>query len=368
VLPLLALSFLSAEPPPRAAILLFTQGEADANTAVRIERDLRNMYDYAHGEGEPVPKTIPIELRYDVGYISKGELQKSRRHFNEAQRALEKENSDEAMGQLFRAQRFYNKAIPYASDPALLRGIFFYYYLAHSKAGKKKKALNAYCEYVSITRNLAGSVGSIDQFEPLAERCGKTTIAGTGELKLRANVDGAHVYVDNRPVGIIGKQLPYGAPFSSAGPHLVEVRKAGYARWGKLITLHRGESISLQARLKKARNRKKDYDTLAQLSFEGSEAFSESYIADLFFQMAERFRVSELVAAYLKKKQKGFKLTIFSYGDAGLERREFSFSRQVDAHHPALSQFWKAHFGKSLNPVDALPELDRWAPTLFKVE
>lgn len=362
---------LAADPGPQVVSLVFARKGADPNVAVRVERDLRNMFAFARTQpgGEAIARPYPVELRFDVGNISKGEVTKSRRHFNDAQRALEKGDSEEALEQLFRAQRFYNKGIPYASDTALLRGIFFYYYLARKAAGQTKRATDDYCAYVGLTRNLAGSAGPIEQFEPLADKCGETTVAGTAELRVRANVDGAHVYVDDRAVGVIGKEMPYIAPFISAGPHLVEVRKAGYARWGQLVVLRNGKSQGLRARLKSARNRKDEFTPLAELVFEGDEAFSENYIADLMFQMADRYGVDELVVGYVEpKRRRGMKLTLFSFMDGAVETSRFDITADRDGHGAALSSYWKSRFGQALDPADALPSEDRFAPTLFKVE
>lgn len=354
---------------PRVVVLVFARDGADPNLAVRIERDLRNMYDYAHETDASRPKTLAIEPRFDVGYLSKSDVEKARRHFNDAQRALEKSDPEEAIEQLFRAERFYKKAIPYASDTALLRGIFFYYYLARQAAGQEKKATEAYCRYVSLTRNLAGSAGPLEQFEPLADKCGESSIAGTGELRVTADTDGAHVYVDNQAVGVIGTTTPYVNPFIPAGPHLVEVRKAGHVRWGDLVTLENGQSESVRARLKNARNRAEDYDPLAGLLFTGEEAFSEGYINDLMFQMAESYNTDELIAGYVLPTPDGaLTLTIYAFGDFGLERFDATFAPEVDAHRPALTDYWKGRAGESLDPADALPSPDRFAPTLFRVE
>ena len=353
-----------------AVVLVFPRDAADPNGAIRVERDLRNMYAYARQEGKPVPRILPVELRYDVGNLSKGEISKARVHFNDAQRALEAGDADEAKEQLFRAERFYKKAIPYASDHPLLRGIFFYYYLARQAAGLADEARENYCAYVALTRNLAGSAGPLEQFEPLADKCGDTKIAGTGELRVTADVDGAHVYVDNRAVGVIGRQIPYVDPFAPAGPHLVEVRKAGYARWGTLVTLFQGKSESLRAQLKKARNRAEEYTPLAGLVFEGDEALSEEYLADLFFQMADRFHARELVCGYLRALPGNrYVLTLFRFdAEHGMDRQEYSFGAELDGHRPALMQYWRARFGEVLDPEDAVPSADRFAPTLFKVE
>ncbi len=352
-----------------AVILVFARDGADANTAVRIERDLRNMYDFARESNPERPRSMAIEPRYDVGYLSKSDITKARRHFNDAQRAMEKDDAEEAIEQLFRAERFYKKAIPYAADTALLRGIFFYYYLAGSAAGQDKKAVERYCAYVSLTRNLAGSAGPLEQFEPLADKCGESSIAGTAELRVTANVDGAHVYVDGRAVGIVGQNLPYINPFSPAGPHLVEVRKAGYVRWGDLVSLENGKSESVRARLKDARNRDDEYDPLAELLYRGEDAYSDGYISDLMFTLTETFGAAELIAGYINPTEDGqLELTIYSFGDFGLERFDAKFPAEVDGHRPALTEYWKARFDEGLDPADALPTPDRFAPTLFRVE
>lgn len=352
----------------KVAVMVFALDEIDENAAVRVERDLRNMFDTAVADGKRVPSTFPIEPRYDVGNLSKGHLGRSRRHFNEAQRALEKEEYDEALDQLFRAQRFYNRGIPFVQDRGLLRGIFFYYYLARLGAKRTDEAREAYCEYVSLTRSLAGSAGQLEQFEPLADKCGPTKIAGTAELRVTANVDGAHVYVDNHPVGVIGRDVPYVDPFLAAGPHLVEVRKAGYARWGTLVTLHKGKSVKERAKLKKARNRKEDYDPLAKLQFRGEDGFSDVYISELLFQMAEKFRVEELMVGYLYNGPEGRMLTLFDFVDGGAERHDHAVEEGPEGHYPALAAYWKTRFEWAMDPADALPTADRFAPTLFKVE
>ncbi len=357
----------------KAVVLIFARNGGNPNAAVRIERDLRNMFDYAHGldpQGD-IPSILPVEPRFDVGNLSKGELTKARMHFDNAQRALEGGDSDEAMEQLFRAERFYNKAIPYSSDTALLRGIFFYYYLARLAAKQEQQSNDAYCAYVALTRNLAGSVGPIEQFEPLADRCGPTSIAGTGELRVTSDVDGAHVYVDDRPVGVVGERIPYVDPFLPAGPHLIEVRKSGYVRFGTLLTLRKGKTESLRARLKPAKNVKDEYSPLADMVYEGKNAYSEDYIADLFFQMAELYGVGTLVVGYLlptgPAREHQVKLNLFTFNGM-LNTQSYVFSDEMDAHRKALQSYWQTQYGQPLDPEEALPTLERFAPTLFKVE
>ena len=84
-----------------------------------------------------------------------------------------------------------------------------------------------------------------------------------------------------------------------ASSHLIEVRKSGYVRFGTLLTLRKGKTESLRARLKPAKNVKDEYSPLADMVYEGKNAYSEDYIADLFFQMAELYGVGTLVVGYL---------------------------------------------------------------------
>lgn len=359
-----------AEVKPSVVVIAFPRGDFAPNKMVRVERDLRNMFQTAHADGkEGVPPVFPIEPRYDVGNMNKSNLQKSLRQFNDAQRKLEQGDPDEALEHLFRAERFYNKGIPFVSDTSLLRGIFYYYYLARTQAKQTKKASESYCAYVALTRNLAGSAGSIDQFPPLADRCEKTPITGTAELKVTANVDGAHVFVDERSVGVVGKNMPYSNPFIAAGPHLVEVRKPGYARWGTLVTLGQGKTKGLKAKLKKARNRSDDFDPMAELVLDGEDAVSQDYLGELLFQLAERFKVTDMVLIYADQTGTGpVKLTIVTADDSGVEVDRYSFADELDGHRPALMKYWKARHGEALDPADAIPVITSWAPTLFKVE
>lgn len=365
-----ALGGVASAAEDAATALVFARRGTDAVTAARIERDLRNMFDHTHLQKPAVPRSKSIEFRYDVGRLSKADLETARRHFNDAQRALEKGDADEAQEQLFRAERFYNKGIPYATDHGLLRGIFFYYYLARLAGGQDGPAREAYCAYVALTRNLAGSAGPIEQFEPLADKCGSTSIAGTAELKVTAEVDGAHVYVDDRPAGVVGRDVAYVDPFLPAGPHLVEVRKAGFARWGTLVNLKNGASESIRAKLADAKNRKEEYEPLADVVFSGPDASSEDYLTEVMFDAAERFGVRILVAGYLESGAAPgqVQLTLITYRDSAIEQDAYPLMAGADAHRAALEQFWQARFGQALKPADAQPVVDRWAPTLFKVE
>ncbi len=352
------------------AILVLSPDGSDPNVAARIERDLRNMYDGQATADAKVSKTIGIETRFDVGNLSKGTLSKARRHFNRAQRAIEKKDFSEAKDQLFRAKRFYVRAVPYSSEPALLREIFYYTFLTSQAIGKPKEAMEAYCTYVALERAMAGSAGPLEQFEPLADRCGESEAAGTAELRIKSNVDGAHVFVDGRRVGVVGRKVPFVAPFISAGPHFVEVRKIGYVRWGTLVSLKNGASKTERARLKSARGNvlNSDLQPLQDVTPSGSERSSDDYVNDLLFRMSEQYGVKRLLVGYLETKGRKFGLTLLTFDGDNLGRFESSFNQNGDAHRPALTRYWKQMFGKTLDPADAQPILARFAPTVFKVE
>ena len=303
-----------------AAILVFARDGTDANLAVRIERDLRNMMLVLAAKDARYPNLKDIEKRFDVGNLSKGHLSRSRRQFNSAQRAFLKKDFEKAKGHLFRARRFYNRASPHAADPPLLRGIFYYDYLVYQASGDSKKASEAYCEYVALGRALAGNAGALEQFEPLSDKCGQSKAAGTGELRVTSNVDGAHVYVDNRPVGVIGRSAPYVNPFLPAGPHFLEVRKVGFVRWGKLASLTNGKSVSIRARLKKARSsiRSTDYDPLKAVVLDGKDRFSDEYLTDFLFRMADQYGVKSLIVGYLDAGRKDASKPLAKLSSLGL--------------------------------------------------
>ena len=101
----------------KAAIIVFARGGTDANLAVRIERDLRNLMAVQAVKDPNTPRLKAIEKRFDVGNLSKGHLSRSRRQFNSAQRAISKKDYEKAKGHLFRARRFYNRASPHALTP-----------------------------------------------------------------------------------------------------------------------------------------------------------------------------------------------------------------------------------------------------------
>jgi len=353
-----------------AAVLVFARGDADENLAVRIERDLRQMYSFEHQRDKGIPMAVSIEPRFDVGHITKRQLSLSRSQFNAAQRALLAKDVDEVKDYLFKARRFYVRAIPYSSDSALLRGIFYYEYKAAKLAGDQKLAVDRYCAYVAIVRALAGSVGPIDQFEPLSETCGKTKHVGTCEFTLKANVDGAHVFVDNQPVGVVGKTIPYVNPFISAGPHFIEVRKAGYVRWGTLVELKSGGRKRLRAKLTpaKARVNAAEYDPLKAVVLTGTDAHSDEYLTDLLFRMTELYGVSQLQLGYLEPKGKGkLSLTLLSFDSATLAKAVYTVPNTIDGYRPALTRYWKKRFNKKLSAVDALPDAAKSAPTIFKI-
>lgn len=352
------------------AILVVSPDGSDPNVAARIERDLRNMYDEQSRTRPAIPRVIEIETRFDVGNLSKGTLSKAERHFNQAQRAIEKKDYSEATDQLFRAQRFYIRAIPYSSNPALLREIFYYTFKTRQAMKEDKKAVEAYCTYVALERAMVGSAGPLEQFQPLADRCGESDAAGTAELKIKSNVDGGHVFIDGRRVGIVGRKVPFVAPFLAAGPHFVEVRRVGYVRWGTLVTLKNGASKTERARLKTARGSvlNSDLQPLQNVTVSGPERTSNDYFNDLLFRMAEQYRVKQLLVAYLETKGRQFGLSILSFDGDNVERFDADFGVGSEAHRPALSRYWKVRHGNPLDPADVQPIMARFAPTIFKVE
>ncbi|MEE2787341.1 MAG: PEGA domain-containing protein [Myxococcota bacterium] len=354
-----------------AAVLVLARGTTDPNLAVRVERDLRNMMLVQHQQKSAMPKLKDVEPRFDVGNLSKGHLSRSQRQFNKAQRAIEKKDFGKAKGHLFRARRFYNRASPYAAKPKLLKGIFYYDYLVAKATGKRDAAKEAYCQYVALSRALAGTAGPLEQFEPLTDTCGRSKAAGTAELSIKANVDGAHVYLDNRPVGVVGRSAPYVNPFIPAGPHLVEVRKAGFVRWGQLISPENGKSLAVRAKLKQARTRvrESDYDPLMNVVLVGKDRFSPEYLNDLLFRMADQYGVQSLVVGYLDQEDSSSStLTILTFHDQRVQRFTRSVPNDIDGYRPALKAYWTKTFGTKIDPADAQPTAERFAPTLFRVE
>ena len=188
---------------------------------------------------------------------------------------------------------------------------------------------------------------------------------------MSGKIDGAHVFVNNKHVGVIDKTRPHVMPFIPAGVHLVEVRKIGYARWGKLVTLENGKSKKLKARLKRAKNHNQDYLPLARLHLRGEEAFSDAYLVDFFYEHTQKFKVNTLITGYLEPvKSDQTRLTILTFRDDTLERRfERTFSHnEFNAYIPALETYWKRTFGFDLKAEEITPAYDRWMPTFFKVE
>ena len=109
----------------RIAVMVFTDKAVDERVRVLIERDIRNMVVSAESNPSFNGRLYPIEPFFDVGQLSNAKLRSSLRHFNEAQRAFEKGDYDEAKGQLRRAERFYLKGIPfiYNGNEELLLGL-----------------------------------------------------------------------------------------------------------------------------------------------------------------------------------------------------------------------------------------------------
>ena len=357
----------------RVAVMVFAKPQADESIRVRVERDLRAMVNFADTQKKLHARLYPIEPFFDVGQLSTANLHKSERHFNEAQRAIEASDYQEANEQLLRARRFFLKGTPYVyqGNEELLQNIFYFDYVAYKNLKKKKKARDLYCKYVSLSRNLTESVGPIEQYDVLANLCEKSPISGTAELKLSSNVDGAHVYVNNQAVAVIGRNSPYVAPFMSAGIHLVEIRKIGYARWGKLVTLANGKTKKLKGKLKQAKNYTQDYLPLANLPLRGEEAFSETYLLNFFIESAERYRVNTLIIAYLEKVNASQnRLSIFTFKDDMLEpkfEKVFSSTKR-NAHHGILAKYWRKVFGFDIDPDNVETIRNRWTPTFFKVD
>ena len=354
----------------KAAVLCLSPDGVEPLLCAKIERDLRNMFDQTAQLEPERPAVLEIENRFDVGHISKGTLSKASRHFNNAQRAFEKGDFAEAKDQLFRAKRFYIRAIPYSADPGLLREIFFYQFRVEQAAGDAKKAEEAYCEYVALARALAGNPGPLEQFKPLAERCGGAQAAGTAELRVKTNVDGAHVYIDGRRVGVIGRRAPFVNPFVPAGPHFIEVRKVGHVRWGTLVNLKNESSKSLNARLKTARGSvlNSDLQPLLEVTVVGEDRNSDDYLSDLLFRMSEQYRVRYLVVAYLTRVTKDLRLVILSYDGDRVVRFERPLSNGAEAYQSTLKKFWEETYGRALDPTDAQPDFRPGSPTVFKVD
>jgi hypothetical protein len=358
----------------RIAVMIFAQEGVDERLRVSIEKDLRNMVVSAESSGKLKGRLYPIEPFFDVGQLSKANLRKTQRHFNEAQRAFEKNDFDEARDQLKRAELFYMKSIPfiYNGNEELLQSIYYLNYLVHRELKDTKAMRDLYCNYISLARNITGSVGPIEQFDVLAELCEESPISGTAELKVTSKLDGAHVYINNEPVGLVDQANPYISPFMPAGVHLVEVRKLGYARWGKLVTLENGKSKVMKAKLKRAKNRAKDFLPLANLQVIGDQAFSDTYLSDFFYERTYRFKVNTILVGYLAKASvpDQVQLTLLSFKDEMLgEKLSFQISQeQRHSYFPALAQFWESVFEFKEEPQEMRATQSRWMPTFFKVE
>lgn len=370
-------SWSSAEEPQkreRVAVMIFAEEGVDDRLRASIERDLRNMVVLAQSEGKFKGRLYPIEPYYDVGQLSIANLRKAERHFNDAQRAFEEKNFEEARDQLFRADRFYLKGVPYIynGNEELLQSIYYLNYLVHRELKDEKKTRDLYCNYISLARNITGSVGPIEQYDVLADLCEESPISGTAELKVTSNVDGAHVYINNEPVGLVDKDTPYFSPFMPSGVHLVEVRKIGFARWGQLVTLENGKSKRMKAKLNGAKNRAKDFLPIANLKVVGVEAFSDTYLSDFFYERTFRFKVNTLLAGYLsvKKPNESVSLTLISFRDEVLGSK-VTVELKLDERHgyfKTLSDFWRDLFGFDQEPQEMRATQSRWMPTFFKVE
>ena len=360
------------EEQTRIGVLAFARDGISEHLAVQFEEQLRALFQRAkEREGIRKALVVPIELRYDIGYLSKANLVRSRSHFNNAQRALETGDLEETKGQLFRAQLFYNKGVPFVSDRRLLTSIYYYRYRHAAMREDQREARELYCKYVSLSRNLTGSPGTIAQYLPLQQRCGETKMAGTGELIVQIkNVDGVHLYINNQPIATLSQSLPYNNPFMSAGVHLVELRRAGYTRWGKLITLKTGTSMKLRGRLRRARNRNDDYDPLASIPLRGEDAYSPIYLNDFLFRFTERFSLETLALAYLEGASGGkMKVTILTFHDGQPLRFESTVAQgDSNGFQSLLSAYWKESFSDNVPDLNAAQLDQRWAPTIFRVD
>lgn len=358
----------------RIAVMVFAEKGLDDRLRVSIERDLRNMVVSAESSGQFKGRLYPIEPFFDVGQLSKANLRKTQRHFNDAQRAFEKQDFDEAKDQIRRAKLFYMKSIPfiYNGNEELLQSIYYLDYLIHREQKNEKEMRDLYCNYISLARNITGSVGPIEQFDVLAEMCEESPISGTAELKVTSDLDGAHVFINNEPVGLVDKSNPFFSPFMPAGVHLVEVRKIGFARWGKLVTLENGKSKVMKAKLKPAKNHAKDFQPLADLKVSGEDAFSETYLSDFFYERTYRFKVNTILVAYLRadSNPQQVQLTLLSFRDEMLGQKIEATISQDERHSyfPTLEKFWNSTFGFKQEPEEMRATQSRWMPTFFKVE
>jgi hypothetical protein len=368
IYPLFTISAQEEIKAERMAIMVFTRNGNEQNR-VKIERDLRRMVDYATSIKKLNYHVLPVELLYDVGQRKGANLQTARKHFNAAQREFEKGNYEEAEGQLFRARRFYKKGIPYVTDVELLQSIFYYDYITAKALKKTKEARDLYCKYISLSRSIAGISTAMDEIDVLLDLCEESPISGVAELKIKANINGGHVYINNQYVGIVSKKLPYIIPFMSAGLHLVEIRKSGYTRWGKLVELKNGKNVKLKARLRAARNRAKDYTPLHDLKLD----YSLEYFADFFFQKQYRLKTDAIILGYLDPDPKDSskeQLTIFTFKDGQLEEKSIHkiVRNQVDGYKQVLKTYWENTFEFKLDPDQAKPVKARFMPAFFKVE
>jgi len=88
---------------------------------------------------------------------------------------------------------------------------------------------------------------------PITLRVTQTRI-DEGKLDIRANVRGAKIYLDSRPVG----QSPLEHE-ALAGPHIVWVEADGYKTWEGTVTLHNGQVTRVDVELQPAISRTPAY-------------------------------------------------------------------------------------------------------------
>jgi hypothetical protein len=219
---------------------------------------------------------------------------------------------------------------------------------------------------------LTGSLGQIDQYKVLLDLCGKSPISGSAELIVKANVDGAHVFIDGKAVGIVSKDTAFTSAFETSGVHLVEVRKQGYQRWGELVTLKKNKRKEMQAKLKKSRYYESDFMPLANLRVHGPEAFSDTYLFDFFYHRTYTFKVNTILVGYLSptKQSNQVRLNLLSFRaeELGSKLEGVFDAEEFNSYYPLLTRYWKGVFRFDQQPSETRATQSRLMPTLFKVE
>jgi hypothetical protein len=68
-----------------------------------------------------------------------------------------------------------------------------------------------------------------------------------GKLSVESRPDGAHVFLDGKPVGT----TPLTMPSVSAGEHAIRIEREGYRRWSSSVRIVAGEQNRLTASLER---------------------------------------------------------------------------------------------------------------------